>query len=805
MADAKQALKDLVGALLGISTFAPPTMPGPELGDPLVNSAREALGGRLEPIPAVRLRWYPPDIERAQLRAQNGDMTMIGQLNESMGLDGVYRGLSDARASVVNFPRRIYGSEEVRAVLLSKNNSDRDVYDEMIPATEAKLMVKDEMNCGVAIGEMVPVQGRDFPVLVRRYVQNLFYLWSKNQWYYRSIVGLIPITPGITDEDGNGWVLHIGGGRLSPWNSGLWNTCGRSYINKTQTIFARQSYEMKHSHPARVAEAALGATEQERKGLLEGIIRWALNAAFVLPVGYTLKLVESNGRGIEVYEHSLKTANEEMATALCGSSVMLQGTAGFANMDAFETVNINLLRSTASGWDHCVNTQILPAFIARRWGTDALKNSTTIETDVTAPSDRKVEADTLVSLSTAITGLVSAIASAQIAAGVDKPIALDIHELVARFGLPIKTDGVPKPKPPEIQGPSGGGNPPGKKKEPPPAGALALLAAHVDPLAEYREEDHPRDERGRFSSHGSTDAANASKVAHKKGDRESHKKASEAHAEAKEKHEAEAQRRDALSRKRSLPKEDRARHAKAAERHRAAASEHGKLAKYHAAAAPKLEDLGIAHSLSEADRKPVEKAIQKGGYGHYLADHPLESVREHDAIGPNGERQSSNGVYARPHEKGALPFISLKSMPDVEMTHMRAEKNWTKLGGRKPIGSPEVFSLSTLATTPEEMRERTMVHELGHHIHLDRNNPLSKETNRTIKDAYAARVESDEATKSQKRKPGAWVASAYAMSDHKEWFSETHAAYVYHPKELKKHDPEAFKLMARVRKERGIE
>jgi hypothetical protein len=141
MADTRAAVKNLVASLLGISTFSPPSAPfGPELGDDAVNAAREALGGRLEPIPQVRLRWYPPDIERAQMRASTGDLTMVGQLNESMKIDGVVRGLLDARTSVVNFPKRFYGDPRVVESLLSKNASDRDVYNEMIPSTEARLM-----------------------------------------------------------------------------------------------------------------------------------------------------------------------------------------------------------------------------------------------------------------------------------------------------------------------------------------------------------------------------------------------------------------------------------------------------------------------------------------------------------------------------------------------------------------------------------------------------------------------------------------------------------------------------------------
>src|SRR5580704_1894446 len=151
MASVRQALVDLTAALLGVSTFAPPTQPGPQIGDESVRIARESLGGNLEPLPQTRLRWYPPDIERAQWEADStGQLMMIGQINQSMRVDGVIRGLLDARTSVVNFPKRFYGSQEVIDTLKSKTNSDRDVYQEMVPASEARLMVADEIVCGVA-------------------------------------------------------------------------------------------------------------------------------------------------------------------------------------------------------------------------------------------------------------------------------------------------------------------------------------------------------------------------------------------------------------------------------------------------------------------------------------------------------------------------------------------------------------------------------------------------------------------------------------------------------------------------------
>jgi hypothetical protein len=450
-----QDLTALVAALRGISTFAPTTQYGPELSDEGVQAARRAYGGNLEPIPQVRLRWYPPDVERAQRAANNGDMMIVGQLSEAMNLDGVIRGLTDARTSVVNFPVRFFGSAEVLNVLQSRLSSDRSVYQEMIPATEKRLMVGDGIKCGMGIGEMVPVRGRSFPVLVRRYPQNLYYRQDRDQWYYRSIAGTLPINPGVPDANGNMWIFHLPGGRISPWNSGLWNTLGGSFINKRQTQFARQAYEMRHSQPGRFMTAAMGATQEEREGAFAFLIRWAMNAASVLPPGWDVKLVESNGQGIKVYNESIAFENMQIVTALCGSATMLEGTVGFGNIDPFAVITKDLITSTADAWAHTENTQILPAFIGQRWGVDALTNATTVEIDTEKPSDKVAAATTMVTLANAIKGMVEAIALAQKAAGDKEPVTVNVKELLASFGvptmrapevglaLPEKTDGAP--------------------------------------------------------------------------------------------------------------------------------------------------------------------------------------------------------------------------------------------------------------------------------------------------------------------------------------------------------------------------
>ncbi len=423
-------LERLILAIRGVSTYSPPPVYGPELGSPAVDEVRKAMGGNLEPIPVVRTRWYQRDIERAKRQASNGDLRLIGQLHESMKSDGVVRGLGGARTAFVDFPKRFYGNPDVIKTLQSKNWSDRNVYDEMIPSNEAKLLAFDGEDCGFGLGEMRPVEGRNFPVLVRLYPQNVWYWWQRNTWMYRSVAGSIPIRPGVPNADGGWMVLYTPGGRNAPWNNGSWEAAGRSFIGKTESIFARQSYLNKHSHPLRVGEFALGSSEKEQRDFVSGIIQWALNSVAALPSGWKTYLVESNGQGIKVYQDAIKTFNEELATTYCGSAVMLQGTAGFSNMDAFKTVATDLMQNSASNWDHFVNTQIITPFVGLKWGIEDILNATTVETDITAPKDQKVEAETLIALGNAIKALTEALLAHE--------RDLDVDELLARFGVPYK-------------------------------------------------------------------------------------------------------------------------------------------------------------------------------------------------------------------------------------------------------------------------------------------------------------------------------------------------------------------------------
>lgn len=417
-----------LGALLGISAYTPPPrIAGASLDDPRVIEGRAAYGGQLAPPPTTRTRWYQADLEAAEFAADQGRIETAAQLMRAARKDGVLAGvLSTRTGGLVRLPRVFRGDEKIVKELEDGRGDGRSVFDEMFPASELALLAGDGELLGVGVGELIPVAGRDFPVFVRLDPAFLVYFWSENRWYFRSIIGLIPITPG----DGR-WILHTPGGRTAPWQHGLWKAIGRAFIRKEHALMHKDNWEAKLANPARAAVAPQGASESQSAGWFESVLAWGVNTVFGMPPGYDVKIIESNGRGADSFLKTIADCNSEYVIALSGQTVTTDGGTGFANADIHKSIRADLIKATGDALAYTINTQGLPPWILARWGERALDKSTTVEWDVTPPKDRKAEADALQIAAQAITQLTVALAA--------HSIKLDAQTLADRFGVP--TDG----------------------------------------------------------------------------------------------------------------------------------------------------------------------------------------------------------------------------------------------------------------------------------------------------------------------------------------------------------------------------
>jgi hypothetical protein len=420
------AVLDRLRALLGISAYQPTTRTALALTSGTVERMRRNQGGQIQPLPISRTRWYLADVEAATIAADVGQLGLAAQLMSAAHGDGVLAGVMSTRTGgLVRLPKRFSGAAEVVSALEVGSAAEaRSVFDEMCPASELEQLARDGVELGVGVAELVPVEGRDYPVLVRLDPEFLIYQWSDGQWYFRSIAGMIPIVPG----DGR-WVLHTPGGRIAPWRNGLWRALGRAFVRKEHANLHKDNWEAKLANPARVAIAPNGASEAQKEGWFRRVMAWGVNTVFGMTPGYDVKLLESNGRGHESFEKTIADQNNEFVMAVAGQTVTTDGGAGFANADVHRSIRADLIKATADALAYTVNTQVIPQFVAARFGEDALANGALVEWDVAPPKDKTSEATALVQVASAITQLGDALAA--------RGFALDVEALTTRFGVPV--------------------------------------------------------------------------------------------------------------------------------------------------------------------------------------------------------------------------------------------------------------------------------------------------------------------------------------------------------------------------------
>lgn len=408
---------------MGSSKYAGQDLvPGVKVTDSLVEAIREVWGGNLQPLPQTKLEWFQEEVDAASKLADEGDLSQAARLKRACVRDPIINGLLATKSGgIIRLPKKWSGSQVVVDSLMSKDGGIPR-FDLMCPPQELKAMADDSDFLGVSYGELIEVPGRHYPVLERKDPEFLYYRWSTNTWHMRSNAALLDIDPG----QGN-WVLHLQGPRIAPWQSAKWHALGRSWVRKDQAQHLKQNWMWKLANAARVAVSPKGASKDMRNNWFKQVASWGINTTFSVVNGWDVKLIESNGRGWEGFDTSIKDSNEDFMIGLAGQLVSITGGTGFSSEDLYASVRYDLIREVAVPLGYTISTQILPWYTYLNF-PEEMDDSPCLEFEVKKPSDLTAEASIYTALGAGLQALQEVAATAG--------LAIDVAKFFQKFGIP---------------------------------------------------------------------------------------------------------------------------------------------------------------------------------------------------------------------------------------------------------------------------------------------------------------------------------------------------------------------------------
>lgn len=397
---------------------------------PATPAKKRRSSGARRLIPATETRWLRSDIEAARRQADAGDMSRAARLADSLRTDGVADGLLSTRTGgLVRLPRLFAGTPAAVAWLRGADG-ESGVFDKIFPSVELELLARDGLVLGIGVGEFVQECWARLPHLVRLPPEFLRYRRFEDRWYYQSERGLEPIVPG------NGrWVLVRGGGEIDPHKAGLIWALGKAYVDREHAELMRANYAAKLANPARVAVSPQGSSEEQSQSWFRKVMAWGVNTTFGMKPGYDVKLIESNGRGIEVFKDELDHGERIYMIQIAGQIVTVTGGAGFANAGIHASIRSDLVQATGQWLARDISEQGLTPIIEEFLSAN---DNARVEWDTRPPADLKAGAEALTATAAAMAALREELAQHKNKAG--QPLGIDVRSIAARYNVPIAGD-----------------------------------------------------------------------------------------------------------------------------------------------------------------------------------------------------------------------------------------------------------------------------------------------------------------------------------------------------------------------------
>ncbi len=409
-----------------------------DLNDPQVRRTRMLMGGGLYRSNVSPTTPYLNDLDTAVEAADIGQLRAAAQLLQACDQHPVVQGLMATRtAGLTRLPVKWAGDPEAIGVLKqgviagAGPDDPNSLYDYLVPPLERSRFSEDAIKLGVAVGEVMPTTS-GLPMFRQLDPAGLQYRVDTNTWIYNSVAGPVNIDPGVWPDDRESAFVLYTAGRTTPWRRGIWKALVQAYIVSLHALMYRSAWESRLANPAVFVTTPLGWDGGMDDEFLTQIQGWGLNTTFLAKSGAEVDLLQSNGIGYESFTRTIDQQAEQIIYLISGNTVVADGGSGFQNASLYRAIRGDLIQADANGLSQVENFQILPLILEAMGFGD---RSVTREYVTTPPAELSNEAQTLVQVASAITGLTQAF----VAAGATQQ--LDIAALCTKYNIPVRGDG----------------------------------------------------------------------------------------------------------------------------------------------------------------------------------------------------------------------------------------------------------------------------------------------------------------------------------------------------------------------------
>lgn len=392
-----------------------------------------------QPLVYARSKWAPRDVDAALQSADTGVLQEPADLCEAVHSDQRARSAGD---------QRFLGLQGLELRFSGERRADLEHYfDAVFPTAELVKLHRWGVTLGVGLGQLVmPDAGARrgaedlwMPRLVTWHPRTLTYQQSDDTWWTYTLDGERTRIDTASGE----WILFTPYGTVRPWAEGLWRALAFAWILKRLALHDRARHGEVNGTPIRKGKAPQGSSERARSDWRRALERLGRDSVVVLPPGYDLELVETTGRGAELYAQQIEWADKAIAQLYLGQAVTVEGSnMGFGEGGVFSDVRRSLI-----SFDAKTLREALGPYVDHWLDVNFGAGDWQFAWDTSPPVDQKMRAEALTALGTGV--------AAANAALIGTGKRLDAPRIFLEAGYPLLDGEAPPPAAPSPAVPPG--------------------------------------------------------------------------------------------------------------------------------------------------------------------------------------------------------------------------------------------------------------------------------------------------------------------------------------------------------------